>query len=84
MNAIRVETTIEQDGELHLKNIPCRKGDRVEAIVLVLEPPLGPSDNSDNEERRQAAEDFLKHARASKARSTGPYPKRDELYDRKL
>jgi hypothetical protein len=37
MNAIRVETTVEADGELHLTQLPCQRGDRVEAIVLILE-----------------------------------------------
>ena len=38
MNAVRVEMTVEADGELHLTNLPCRRGDKVEAIVLILEP----------------------------------------------
>ena len=38
MNAVRVETTVEADGELHLTDLPCRRGDKVEAIVLILEP----------------------------------------------
>jgi hypothetical protein len=37
MNAVRVETTILTDGELHLTRLPCRQGDRVEAVVLILE-----------------------------------------------
>src|SRR5438094_436283 len=37
MNAVRVETTVKADGELHLTNLPCRCGDKVEAIVLILE-----------------------------------------------
>lgn len=36
MNAARVETTVEADGELHLTQLPCRRGDKVEAIVLYL------------------------------------------------
>ena len=44
MNAVfRVETTDKNvDGELHLTDLPCRRGDKVEAIVLILEPS-GPS-----------------------------------------
>ena len=38
MNAVRVETTVESDGELHLTELPCRRGDKIEAIVLILEP----------------------------------------------
>jgi hypothetical protein len=35
MNAVRVETPVEADGELHLRRLPCRRGDKEEAIVLV-------------------------------------------------
>jgi hypothetical protein len=34
MEIIRLTTTIEQDGEIHLANLPLRKGQRVEMIVL--------------------------------------------------
>lgn len=34
MNAIRITTTIEQDGEIHLSNLPLKKGQQVEMIVL--------------------------------------------------
>jgi hypothetical protein len=43
MNAVRVETTVEADGELHLTELPCRRGDKVEAIVLILEQPSRPA-----------------------------------------
>ena len=36
MDSIKIETTIEQDGELHLTQLPCRKGDRVEATLSIL------------------------------------------------
>ncbi len=42
MNAVRVETTVEADGEWHLTDLPCRRGDKVEAIVLILEPTSRP------------------------------------------
>jgi hypothetical protein len=76
MNAVRIETTIQTDGELHLTQLPCQRGDRVEAIVLVLE--------SSNHERarEEARQRFLALARASQFRSTGPYPTRDELHER--
>ena len=35
MRAIRITTVVEKDGELHLSQLPCRKGDSVEAIVLL-------------------------------------------------
>lgn len=34
MNAIRITTTIEQDGEIHLSNLPLKKGQQVEMILL--------------------------------------------------
>ncbi len=43
MNAVRIETTILADGELHLTRLPCRQGDRVEAVVLILETANGRS-----------------------------------------
>jgi hypothetical protein len=41
MNAIRIETTIESTGNLHLTNLPFREGDRVEAVLQVVEPATG-------------------------------------------
>ena len=80
MNATKIEMTVQKDGELHLTQLPCRKGDRVEAIILVLE------NNVDEEEterkRAQALKRFQARADASKFRSTGPYPTRDELHER--
>ena len=76
MNAVRVETIVEADGELHFSHLPCRRGDRVEAIVLI-------TAGDGREEGRDAArERFLALARASRFHSTGPYPTRDELHDR--
>jgi hypothetical protein len=34
MSSIRVRTTVEEDGELHLRGLPLRKGDEAEIIVL--------------------------------------------------
>ena len=34
MDAIRIYTTVEQDGEIHLSNLPLKRGQRVEMIVL--------------------------------------------------
>ncbi len=76
MNAIRVETIVEADGELHLSHLPCRRGDRVEAIVLIM------AGDGRDEGREAAREPFLALARASQFYSTGPYPTRDELHDR--
>ena len=83
MKAIRVETTVEADGELHLTHLPCRRGDKVEAIVLILDQPSPPPSDEEREKARAAALDrFLSLARSSSFRSTGPYPSRDELHER--
>jgi hypothetical protein len=80
MDSIKIETTIEKDGELHLTHLPCRKGDRVEATLSVL------ARNGENEtretERTEALRQFLDLAKASRFRSTGLYPTRDELHER--
>lgn len=34
MDALRIYTTVEQDGEIHLSNLPLKRGQRVEMIVL--------------------------------------------------
>ena len=83
MDAVRVEKTVEADGELHLTELPCRRGDRVEAIVLILEPSSGPTPDAEREKARAAAVDqFLALARSSSFRSTGACPSRDELHER--
>jgi hypothetical protein len=83
MNAVRVETTVESDGELHLTQLPCRRGDKVEAIVLILEPASPTAADAEKEKARAAAvEQFLTLARSSSFRSTGPYPTRNELHER--
>lgn len=67
MNAVRIETIVEQDGELRLRNLPCKKGDRVEAVVLFPQP-------ISELERQQARDRFLVRARASRLNSPGPFP----------
>jgi hypothetical protein len=76
MNAIRIETIVQADGELHLTQLPCRKGDHVEAIVLL--PDIANDESIRDEARRR----FVTLARSSKFRSSKPYPTRDELHDR--
>lgn len=39
MHAYRVETTIQQDGSLVVRDLPLRAGEEVEVIILV-RPPL--------------------------------------------
>jgi hypothetical protein len=83
MKAVRVEITAEADGELRLTNLPCRRGDKVEAIVRILEPSSPPTPDTGREAARAVALDqFLALARSSTFRSAGPYPARDELHER--
>jgi hypothetical protein len=83
MNAGRVETTLKSDGELHLSELPYRSGDKVEAIIRILEPASQPTADTEREKTRAAAiEQFLALARSSSFCSNGPYPTRDELHER--
>ncbi len=83
MNAVRVQTTVEADGELHLTELPCRRGDKVEAIVLILERPCRPTPGTQAEKSRaEAVDQFLALARSSSFRSAGSYPSRDDLHER--
>jgi hypothetical protein len=75
MSNIHIETTIESDGVLHVANLPCRKGDRVEAII-VLPQQSGPSS------QHAARQRFLTRARQSNLRSSTTYPSREELHER--
>ncbi len=80
MNATKIEMTVQNDGELHLTQLPCRKGDRVEAIILVLENHV--EDEEAERKRQEALKEFNALANASKFCSTGPYLTRDELHER--
>jgi hypothetical protein len=75
MNAVKVNSIVQKDGELQLTNLPVRKGDQVEA-TLVIRPQVS------EQEREQARQRLIEIAKTSKFRSTGPYPSRDELHDR--
>ena len=80
MDSIKIETTIEQDGELHLTQLPCRKGDRVEATLSIL---VRNGENAAREKvREEALKRFQARADASRFKSVGPYPARDELHER--
>jgi hypothetical protein len=84
MNAVRVETTIEADGELRLRDLPCRRGDKVEVTVRLLQPSCQPAPDTEREKSRAAALDqFLALARSSSFRSASPYPVRDDLHERR-
>jgi hypothetical protein len=87
MNAARVETTFEADGELHLTELPCRRGYKVDAIILILEQPSRPAPGAEREKARAAAVDqFLPLARSSSFRSDRngdiPPPVRPATQDR--
>lgn len=75
MTEVRIETTIVSDGELHLHQLPFRRGDKVSAVLSL--------PNVKEESRREVArKQFLELARASTFASKGPYPSRDELHVR--
>ena len=75
MRAVKVQSHIEKDGELHLEGLPCVAGNRVEVIILV-------TDETTQAERDEALKRFNERADQMQFRSTGPYPTRDELHER--
>ena len=75
VSTVRVKTVIEVDGELRVSNLPCRKGDEIEAIVII-------PDETRPRERQMARQRFLARAQASKFCSTTSYPSRDQLHER--
>ncbi len=75
MNPIHVEATIESDGILHIADLPCHKGDRVEATIVL-------QDRGEANQRQAARQRFLTRARQSSFRSSGAYPCREELHER--
>jgi hypothetical protein len=80
MDSIKIETTIKIDGELHLTHLPCRKGDRVEATLSIL--ARNGEDDAREKEREEALKRFQARADASRFKSVGPYPTREELHER--
>ncbi len=76
MQAIKTDAWIETDGELHLKGLPCKKDNYVEVIILIPDQPT-------EEERGEALRRFQERADKMQFRSTGPYPTRDELHERR-
>ena len=75
MRAIKLQMFVEQDGELHLTGLPCKKGDQLEVILLFEDQPT-------EVERQEALRRFQEHARKANFQSPGPYPSRDELHER--
>ena len=80
MKATTIETVIQSDGELHLNQLPFRKGDRVEAVISILDRPA--DSLSDEQKRAEARRQFIAIAKTSTFCSTSPYPTRDELHER--
>jgi hypothetical protein len=76
MSTIHIETTVATDGELHLIDLPCRRGDTVQAVLQIV--PARPS-----AERDAALAQLLALARSSTFRSNTRYPSRDELHERR-
>ena len=77
MSTMKVQAIVEADGELHLKGLPYRKGQRVEAVLQVDEGP------ERERERQEAMKRLLEISEKSQFRSEGPYPSRDELHERR-
>ena len=75
MNPIHVEATIESDGILHISDLPCRRGDRVEAVLVI-------SQQNESSLHLAARQRFLARVRQSHFRSSTPYPSREELHER--
>ena len=75
VSTVRIKTVIEVDGELRVSNLPCRKGDQVEAIVIM-------PDDAAPSERQAARRRFLTRAQGFSFRSAASYPSRDQLHER--
>ena len=75
MRAVKVQSWVETDGELHLTNLPVKQWERVEVIILIEDQPT-------EEERQEALKRLQAGADASPFRSTEPYPSRDEVHER--
>ncbi len=73
MGMLRFETIIESDGELHLANLPCHKGEKVEVVLTY-------PDAERERLREDARRRLLEVARKSNFQSEGPYPSRAELW----
>jgi hypothetical protein len=74
MGCVHIRTVVAVDGELHLSNLPCHKGDEVDAVVQFGQPGRSPGSAA----RRR----LIEHAKASTFKSNGPYPSWEELHGR--
>ena len=81
--ALRVETVVLPGHRLEIIAPGFPDGTAVEVTVLPLTPGPGSSSNPEWEAvRLKALDRILKRSQASKFRSDGPYPTRDELHER--
>ena len=58
MEAIRLNTTIQKDGEIFLKELPWKKGQKIEVILLIQSSP-SKDPNSTNVKANQLLESEL-------------------------
>jgi hypothetical protein len=70
MQALQTFTTIERDGELTLHNLPCKRGDKVEAIVLVLATATEINSNDMHQSNTQSPLPFRPRAFAGRVHIT--------------
>ncbi len=82
MQTIELETTVETDGEIRFTDVPCRRGDRIKALVVLPEAVIEKGEAARARGRANARERFLQLTHTNAFRSEGPYPSRDELHDR--
>lgn len=75
MQAVKVQAWVEKDGELHITNLPCKKWNLVEVIILIPDQPT-------EDEREQALRRLNERAKEISFKSEGPYPTREELHER--
>ena len=78
MQTIKINAIVESDGELHVSNLPCRKGDHVEGLLILPDHV----DHLASGQRNAARDRFLQRAQSVVFRSTRAYPSRDELHER--
>ena len=75
MSDIRLRVVVETDGEVCIRNLPCRKGDWVETIVILPDSPT-------RGDPQTAKARFIERAQSSGLCSPGGYPTRDQLHER--
>jgi len=82
MITFKLTTDVPDDHKVVLTLPPSIPTGRAELTVTIA--PATPAKNAvtDEKDRVAAVDEFLRLARASTFRSTGPYPTRDELHER--